>query len=295
MNTGHDQCRELTRKIRDIFAAGFQADAATVHFINSTFDHPDYSALQALLNDRDNCDREGLIDLIISPDSTVRRQMESLLEGTAFSENEIQALLLLLPPEMPASVRIPGLADAVPFSVPSSCVRRFISQLNLTRPIPADIRTALEAHLPERPDRLEVLVRIRHSRASLTEGRQDFFPRFAGLFGRAERERWFFYLDFILALAGRWKSCPDMFAALGAEKEHCRRQIEKNRQLEGQLAGKNMETFMLQGGRMRVPADIPGMLQNIKTIDDISLLVWGRVPTAGPPSFQGADDVFTSL
>lgn len=286
MTIGSDHCRELAERIENIFAAGFQADAATVHFINSTFDYPDHRKLRRILNDADSCDRDGLIDLIISPDSTVCREMEAFLERAVFDETDIQSVLSLLPEETPASLRADGLTAAVVFSVPFSCRRRFLDQLNLTRKIDPDIRTALETSLPEQADRLATLAKIRHSRLVLTETRKTFLLRFVHMAGRVEKGQWFFYLDFILDLSGRQKTDNDLFSVFGAEKQNCLKQLENNRRLTEQLVANNMETLLLQGRRIGLSGDVSKLLQTIKTIDDICLLVWGRTPKADAPGFQ---------
>ncbi len=291
MNTGYDHCRKLARKIQDVFAAGFQADAATVHFINSTFDYPDQRRLQTILNDDDNCDREGLIDLILSPDLELRREMEAFLARVAVYEKDLQTIFSLLPEKMSTSVRLAGLTAVVSFSVPVSCRRRFLSRLNLTRLIAPEIRAALETRLPENPERLTALARIRHSRLDLTETRKAFLLEFIQKSGEVENDRWFFYLDLILDLLDRDKTEKDVFEIFGAEKSHCLKQIEHSRQLTEQLHKSNMETILLSGRRIGLSADVPGLYQKMIVIDEICRLVWGRMPVALVSELQGQDAV----
>jgi hypothetical protein len=291
MNNGYDHCRKLAASIQNIFAAGFQADVATVHFINSTFDYPDYRKLQRLLNDADNCDRDGLIDLIVSPDATVCREMEALLSRVSFTDRDIQAVFSMLPEEMQTSVRVAGLTPAVPFSVPPACRRRFLSQLQLTRQTDPDIRDALETRLPGNADRMAALSKIRHSRPALTGSRKTVLLQFIRLSGRVNKEQWFLYLDVILALLGRQKAGEDLLTVLGAERENCLKQVENSRRLTEQLNRSNMETVLLQGGRIGLSADIPKLSQHIKTIDEISLLLWGRRPLAGAADLRDPDTV----
>ncbi|MEW6078382.1 MAG: hypothetical protein AB1724_11255 [Thermodesulfobacteriota bacterium] len=291
MSSGSDHCRELAARILNLMAAGFEADASVVHFINSTFAYPGYGQLQAILNNADSADREGLIELIISPDPVVCREMEELFSRASFSDEAVNKVLSLLPEALSTSVRVPGLSGAVCFFVPGSCRRRFLGQLNLTRAIDPEIRAALEERLPERSDLLAALAAIRHSRADLTGPRTSFLLRFIRQSGPATKEQWFSYLEVILDLPGRPITDEDMWMVFGAERERCLKQMEYSRRVTEQLNKSNMETLLLQGTRIGATADIEKISQQIKTIDEICLIVWGRIPMAGGAGFPSSDAV----
>jgi hypothetical protein len=291
MSSGSDHCRELAARILNLMAAGFEADASVVHFINSTFAYPDHGQLQAILNNADSCDREGLIELIISPDPAVCSEMEGFLSRVSFSEEDVQAVMTLLPDEMETCVRVAGLVRPVFFSVPDSCRRRFLCQLNLTRGIDPDIRDALEARLPEPSDLPAALAAIRHCRADLTGPRKAFLLQFIRQSDPATREQWFTYVETILDLLDRGKADEDMWMVLGAERERCLKQMEYSRRITEQLHKSNMETLLLQGTRIGATADMSKLSQQIKMLDEIFLLVWGRIPMAGGAGLPSSDPV----
>jgi hypothetical protein len=213
------------------------------------------------------------------------------LSRVSFSDEDVLAVLSLLPGEMRTCVRVSGLPGAVFFSVPVSCRRRFLGQLQLTRSIDPDIRGALEARPPERPDLLAALAAIRHSRADLTGPRKTFLLQFIRQSGPAVREQWLTYLETILDLSGRGQADEDMWTVVGAERERCLKQMEYSRRLTEQLSKSNMETLLLQGTRIGAVVDMSKISQQIRTIDEICLLVWGRIPMTGPPGSSYSDAV----
>ncbi len=291
MTSKNDSCRELAQTIQALFSAGFEADTATLHFINSTLDHPDHQALQAVLNDVDNCDREGLIDLILSPDLTVYLKIEALLSHMALCQADVTRISSLLPDEMPTCIRIEGITKPVRFVVPFACRQRFLSQLNLTRPIDADIRIAIERLLPREKDRLTALAKIRHSRRIMSRAWAVFLLQFIPFFDRIDKDKWFIDLDFILDLSCRYNRENDIFNAFLQEKQHCLKQVETSLKLTEQLAKNNLETLMMQGSRIGLSADVSKLFQKITALDDLCRLVLGKVPLIEGAQFSGPEAV----
>jgi len=291
MPTVSDHCLALAGKITGIFAAGFQADAATVHFIDSTFNCPDQPALTAILNDPGHDDREGLIDLILAPDTAAVREIEALLERWSYSVADLRTVLSLLPAEMATRVRVGEIKASIGFTVPGACLRQFLSQLHLTRPIDPEIRLALATRLPSAPDRLEALLRIRQTRTELTANHNRFLLNFIHQSGETDTRQWFFYLDFILDLLDRDRTDGDVFGLFAADKQYCLIQVEQSRRLAEQLQKNNMETLLLCGQRIGLAADVPGLLHRMNLIDDICRLVWGRMPVALAAEMVDADAV----
>ena len=288
MNAKKNLCRNLAKIIQNLFSAGFTADTATVHFINSTFDHPGHQALWTILNDTGNCDRDGLIDLVISPDLAVCLEMEALLTGSALTETEVDRLEALLPEAIQAGIRVEGFTEPVFFVVPHACRRRFLSQLNLTRPVPAGVRAAIENHLPHRTDQLTALARMRHARLAPAPPWTTFLVGYIPFFNRLGRSKWFADLNVILDLSCRYNREKDVLAAFAREKGHCLQQVETSLRLTAQLAQNNLETLMMQGNRIGLSADVSQLFQHITVIDEICRLVLGRLPQVEDAGFSGA-------
>jgi len=286
MNPGNDYCRELAESIQSIFAIGFCADADTVHFINSTLGHPDHRQLESVLNDANNCDRDGLIDLIVSPDATVYCQMEEFLMRASFTGQDIQAIRSLLPDALQTSVRVPEMTETVFFMVPVYCQRRFLSQLKLAQAIDPDIRDAIETCLSKRPDRLSALVSIRHSRSVLDGTRKKTLLKYFSQSNHLDNDRRLLHLKIILDLLARQKKDKEVYNLFETEKQNCLKQVGDHRRLTEKLTKNNMETLMLQGCRIGLSADIPMLLQKINSIDEITRIIWGQTPVTDASDLQ---------
>lgn len=291
MNNEQNYCRKVAEKIQALFSTGFEADMSTLHFINSTFDHPGHRALRSILNDAGNCDRDGLVDLIISPPLSLSLEIEALLTGTALTETAVTQISLLLPEELRTSIRVAGIKEPVYFVVPFACRQRFLSQLDLTRLIDADIRTVIEKHLPRKKDRLMCLAKIRHLRRIPARAWSDFLIRFIRVFDRVDKDKWFSDLDLILDMACRYSRENDVFTAFTLEKQHCLKQVEASLRLTKQLAGNNLETLMMQGNRIGIAADVSKLFQQLTIMDDICRLVLGEIPLIEEARFSGPEAV----
>lgn len=291
MNDRNDYCHTLAAQIQALFAAGFTADAATVHFINSTFDHPDHQQLKAVLHDSDHCDREGLMDLIVTPGFHIFLEMEALLGEVVLTGTDVGRIDTLLPEKTQTSVRVDGIDEPVFFTLPAAGRHRFLEQLNLTRQIDARIRSALETVLPRPQDRLTVLAKTRYSRMAPSPTWTSFIAEFILVFERMDHNKWFSALDFILDMSCRHTLETDIYNAFVREKRHCLKQVEASLKLTAQLAKNNLETLMIQGNRIGVAADIVKLYQQTATIDEICLLVLKKTPrteanqSSGPESF----------
>ena len=226
--------------------------------------------------------------MVVSPDLAVCLEIEALLTGSALTERDVARLNALLPEEMQAGIRIDGIREPVFFVVPPVCRRRFLAQLNLTRPVPADVRTAIEKHLPQKTDQLTALVKMRHSRLAPAQPWAAFLVGYIPFFDRLGKTKWFADLDVILDLSCRYTREKDVLAAFAREKEHSLQQIETSLKLTAQLARNNLETLMMQGNRIGLSADLSQLFQHITVIDEICRLVLGRLPQVEGTPFSGA-------
>ncbi len=290
MTSVSDHCRELADRVQEIFSIGFQADAKTVDFINSTLGCPGYRELQTVLGDDADSDREGLIDLIVAPDLPFCCRLEELLSRTLFSEQDMRAVLTLLPENLKTSVRMPGMPP-IGFVLPESCRRRFLDQLRATRHFDAKIRKALERHLPDRSARWQVLVKIRHSRSTAHAAPPPLLLEFIRLFRQDDHDRWFDCLDVVLELLTRSAMGEDLFEVFLSEKRNLQRQVDNTRLLAEKLSKNNMETLMMQGCRPGPAGDIPALLRRISLIDHIFLLIWEKIPAVEAAGTKNPDTI----
>ncbi|MCK4984722.1 MAG: hypothetical protein KAS40_04340, partial [Desulfobacterales bacterium] len=68
--------KQLADRIIDILRSGLALDAATLHYIDSTFSNPFIGELEELLQDESSCETDSLIELLFFPDESVQLQLE---------------------------------------------------------------------------------------------------------------------------------------------------------------------------------------------------------------------------
>ncbi|MFP4040527.1 MAG: hypothetical protein ACOCPQ_05045 [Desulfosudaceae bacterium] len=283
-----EACRQLARQIENLLAAGFAADHHLTHFIDSTLTDTEAMSISRLLNNPDDGEAAVLIDLIVTPDAAICRQVESLLDEMDFASGDEKAILSLLPPSLTTRLHFPDSRGIVTFTLASSALERFIVQLNLKRKIPAVIRRALKDILTDQEQYLNALVAVRHSRIIFTPGETDFLVNFIRRTGGREASSWPADLDLILEILSRHQDQPDPFSALAAEKENCLKQVAATTRLEQQLTQKNIETVMMQKNGAGVMADKQSLFQRIGRIDTICLKVFGYRPSPAEPGPETA-------
>ena len=125
----------------------------------------------------------------------------------------------------------------------------------------------------------------------LTEDIKDFLLRFLNQSDHVEIDRRLFFVKYTLGLLTRQKKNQGLFSLFETEKQNCINQLHNHRLLTEKLAKNNMETLMLQGCRIGLSADISALLRQIDSIDEISRIVWGKMPAAGISDLQNRDAV----
>jgi len=285
----------LCERIMAIFRSGFLADADIVQYIESVLAPSDIDGLREILEDEDNCDRASLVDLVVSPDITMQQDLEGVLTDNDFAPEDIQEIISFFPSTVQASLSMPEEAENLNFSIFTSSIARFVDQLNITRKIHRQIQEALENRLPDPQDVRLARVMIRNARRQLTDSQAEMLVEFVKLYNMRENKSFFEAMGLLLEMLGRQDKNESAFDALGREKQRRLRQVRDTEQVEEKLAGKNVETLMIQGSRGLLVADKGALFKEIGIIDRISLAVFGKMPRsyvaeAGIPiSFEKTD------
>ncbi|MFW6237446.1 MAG: hypothetical protein ACOC3F_03595, partial [Desulfosudaceae bacterium] len=153
---------------------------------------------------------------------------------------------------------------------------RFLAQLHLDRLVDPAICRVLRQHIPDRLQYLEALTLLRRTRLRFTPEQADFLAKLVASTAGKEIGGETGALNLMINVLSRHPRAPDVFSALAAEKENCRKQIAATTRLEQQLSRKNMETLMMQRGGSGVMADKQALFNRIGRLDTIAWKVFGR-------------------
>ena len=155
----------LVRMLRREAALGPES----VRFIDSTFSNPSAAEIARRLADESDPERDGLLELLLSPDEDHRVAIEPLLEPAAdVDESEIARRLLRDVGRV--RFRLPDGRGAFEVVLTAALARGFVAGLAIGRRIPAELRAALQPIADDR-DRLRACVTLRHAGLSFTPAR----------------------------------------------------------------------------------------------------------------------------
>jgi hypothetical protein len=288
--------KQVAEKIVAILQSGLTLNAATQHYIDSTFSNPSVDEFEALLQDESSCETDSLMELLFFPDESVQLQLEEMIEDTHFQrrdEQEIQQRVCAA--ALQTQIRFSDGRGTLEKRVAPSNAAQFVERLNLSRCLDSKLRSAITRYVhPELQTRCKV--RLRNARPITSLDKISFLHTvFKNL--QIDNDVFFDHLDFTLSFLDELKDEADMFLALMDRKKSCIQSLQKAKKLDNKLARHNVETLLLRGDRVSY-IDKADARKKIQIIDRISLAVFGKTEffdlmPAGEQTItlEGKDDV----
>jgi hypothetical protein len=269
-----EKSNQLADEIRKILGKGVTLSSGVIHYIDSTFSNPTTTELQALLHDDSNCEKDSLTELLLFPDETMQLQLETLLEGLYFQQEDEKSVLDdLLQVPMQVAIRFPVDRGSFHLLVTEDLARQFIARLNISKHLNPDLLEALKHYENENISN-RIKVKMRNSRFSPTDETIKFLCLFFEKFDSQDNDI-FECLEFALSFLDEPCIDNDIYLTLMAKKEFYFRSLQKAKQLDTQLQKHNMETLLAQGKRI-VLIDQRDARNKMQIIDRISRAVFGK-------------------
>jgi hypothetical protein len=263
-----------------------------LRFIDSTFSNPTAAGIARLLADESDPERDGLLELLLSPDEEHRLAVEPLLESAAGDVDEGGIAARLADAVDRVRFRLPEGRGSFAAELTPALARGFVAALALGRRIPEALRAALRSIEDER-ERLLAGVTVRHAGLELTAARTEILCRMVGRpepGGPAFRGCLAFALELLKSVDTEdalWRFLEDRKRRLVEALAGLRRQDEL-------LARAGFEVAQSCGRRMGfVDRDAAG--RELGFIDRVCRSVFGRVPHAGLDRFETAFELCDPL
>lgn len=239
-------------------------------FIASAFSDPDPKELGRILNDETNSDRDSLLDLIFSPDESVQRQLEPLLESENFNSEDEKQVIRRIQKAAPKSELVLSDDDIrIELRLTPSIVAAFVDRLNITQRLPDQLTAIIDQH-PDQARVLDVKVRLRNSKLIFTPAISAFLSIFFKTL--LPSDRFDVYFNFVLPRLQGLPAGQAVIPALQVMREQYRLQLDQAARFETMLKRNNVETLMLQG--IRTPyISKTETRANIAIIDDLCYML----------------------
>ena len=264
------RCSLLAKGIATILQENLQLSNGVLGYIDSTFSHPSVKELEKIISDESNCEKDSLIELIFFPDESIQIQLEDLLKSKDFQKkDEEKVLKYLLAQKLETTIHFPDNRGSLKLTMPNAVVVQFVHRLNITKKPDKQLIESINKHVSEK---LKVLVKVklRNSRFAHSENKIIFLCSFLEKID-SEKSDFLECLDFIVHFFDELQDTQDISQALFEKRQFCLQNVKKAEKLEEQLKKKNIETMIIQGGRIPY-INKEEMLKNLGNIDKISLL-----------------------
>jgi hypothetical protein len=263
----------LAEKIYRYFQNGIQPDAGLRHYINSTFSNPGRQDLELLLSDRENCERESLVELIFFPDIALQKKLENTIEKECYTKDDVIPIHRALMKKYPVTTFFfPDPESPIRFETPGSGIKQFIVRLNIHKRTDTRLNEIITRCL-HKEDRNLCKVMIRNA-AFECKGKTTSFLRDFVL-KMHPHHRFLEAFKFILSVLETGQTDSDPKIRLAHLKKTYQDTIRRAEQFSQRVKGRNVETLILQG--VRIPHFNPvDDMQKIILIDDIGLAMYGE-------------------
>lgn len=273
----------LEKALRRTMAAGIDLSEAVCRYMAATVGEASPEALQALLGDDADAERDSLLELLFFPDQSLQAAIEPLLERHPMSSADAVRLAQRFKTEpLAARFRFPGTDRAIPATLAASGVDAFLNRLNLTwAPAAAleEVLGRLDAG-PLSPDgshqegRTRLRVWLRNAALAQTAVQLRFLCDFLERMP-LEGAPFVDQLHFCLVFLQEHQDAGNLYAALMDRKRFIYRHLLKTRRAAERAAGSNMETLLMTG--VRTPYfDVAAGERTLAVIDQIAWAVFGR-------------------
>ncbi|HBN26049.1 MAG TPA: hypothetical protein DD405_01075 [Desulfobacteraceae bacterium] len=265
------KCMNLATCIENILKRGIVLNPDLLHDFDSAFGVHRAGDIEKLFCDRENCEREVLLELIFYPDESMQIELEPLLEKNIFLKNDEKDVVnFLLEKKIQIPIFFPNRGDTLKIYADTLIFDSLVGRLNISKQINSKIITAVNRHIPDKI-RPAVKVRLRNTRFRF----YDNLIIFLNLFFKSEsskRSNFLEILDFLLNFFHEIEENNDISDSLNEKKEFYLQRLENAAILHEQLKKNNMEIMTAQN--VRIPAiNIPEITRKIRIIDQLKNLV----------------------
>ncbi len=264
------KCALLAEKIVSLLGKGIYLDSDVIHYIDSTLGQPTLQELEAVFTDKNNCERDSLLELIFYPDETIQAQLEPILESHTFTREDIKKVGTRLSTFKPNTVLLlPYGERLLKLPLPDSVINTFVGRLNICTKTDYRILEAIDTGV-RASDKDLAKVKLRNRRFYETDNKISFLCKFfkSNLPGNSY---FFACLDFIIEFFNSLKNDNNIFNSLAQKKIFLSSLIKKAADLAEQLNKKNFEILM--AGNVRIPYfNVAEYKRQIEIIDLIASL-----------------------
>ena len=266
--------KQVAEKIIAILRGGLTLSEDTQHYIDSTFSNPTVEELDGLLKDESCCEADSLMELLFFPDESVQLQLEELLDGTRFQEQDQREIQdIVFAESLQTHFHFPDGQRVLQTEAFPSIMAQFIARLNLTRLLHPKLRAAIDRYV-DQTLQTRCKVRLRNAKPISSHNKIFFLQAFFEKL-QIEAKIFFEYLDFALSFLDELNDKADMFQALMAKKRFYFQSLQKAKKLDIQLTKHNVETLLLRGKRVSY-IDRADAHRKIQIIDRISISLYGK-------------------
>jgi hypothetical protein len=276
----------LAERLRGIFAGSAVLPPEVRRFIDSTFSNPSDDELAVILADDSNPERDCLLELLFSPDESVRLELEEFLAGHPSEAVDAGRVAeILCRPTLAVAFGRPG-GGGLAVAMTPALAFRFVRQLKIDRPIPPPIAAAIDSRTTG-TDRLRLRVLARSARFDFSPAKLEFLCRLiaqADLRDEAGCDCFAFALELLAEIGPE----ADIGRTLARRKKQLFSALARARRQRDELASANFETLASRSLRLAW-VDEAAARRQITHIDRIGLAVFGRIAHV---EADGPGDVF---
>jgi hypothetical protein len=280
-----DPCILLADRIEAILDRGLWINRDTCYFIDSTFGCDTIKALEALVCNEGDCERDVLMDLFFSPDEALQMGIEDLLADYDFQKSdETKISSLLAGRNLEPLFCFSQYDQSLKIKMPGFCADLLVARLKIWKKPDHQLSDAIGRFVTEDLQK-QAMVKLRNSRFEQTRNRVDFLCRLIEKTA-ADSVEFLTCFGFMLVSFDELSSDRDIYAALRDKKKFYFRHLQKALKYEAELSSSNMEIMMLKG--FQGPGlDLADTRLKMTTIDHICRICFGR-----SDYLQPIDDVF---
>lgn len=211
------KCELLAEEIAGMLREGIKLSSDALHFIDSTFSNPSPQELVNILEDKSDCERDALVELIFFPDESIQVRLEDLLESLDLGKKEVQRVHeLLLQKERRTTVYFPNAAKPLILQMPRSAVDPFLTRLNISNRLDDALVEVIHKNISENA-RAQAKVKLRNVRKILTGPKLHFLTAFFEDMNTSDNEL-IECLELVLDILDDLEANANIFSGLMARK-----------------------------------------------------------------------------
>jgi hypothetical protein len=262
---------EIAERLAGTWRAETALDPQTVRFIDATYSTPTAAELSVRLAEEDP-ELDGLPELVFSPDESHHLAVEPLLNARDTVPDEAEVAARLAAGLGRARFRLPSGRGAIEVEITPELAAGFVRRLALSRRIPE----ALHGMIADDAERLRVRVVLRTSGVEFTPARIGLIGRLVKSLvvgGGEVRQLLAFGLEVIKGVAAE----DELWRYLTERKRRLASAVEQDLRQAARLARVGFEVAQ-SGGRRLAWVDRPAAEAELRSIDRLSIAVFGRLP-----------------